>query len=181
MTLFSTNRGSNDTILISNYVYSWEMKKNFILLATLSLIFLAGCSSVPIASNTESSQAKEFLPPSEGKSGVYIYRKKTFYGAAVKRVLWADEECIGRTSNGIFFYHELEGNKENTITSEGEFSPFNLVVSMESGKLYYIEQKMMLGLLAAGTKLELINGQEAKPILLELSMGTKGNCESGLF
>jgi len=33
------------------------MKKNLILLATLSLIFLAGFSSVPIASNTESSQA----------------------------------------------------------------------------------------------------------------------------
>ncbi len=163
------------------------MKKNILFVAVISILLLTGCGSVSLVSNSESDQAKKFLPPSPGKSGIYIYRQNRFIGGGVRRGLWIDNECIGRTKNAIFYYHEVDGDKEHNISTEGEFEPYTIVIYTESGKLYFVEQKIVFGLVIGGSEIEVIDEKQAKPILLGLSRGSsfsmanKGNCTPGLL
>ena len=45
---------------------------------------LSGCASVEMVSSNETELAKQFNAPSDNKAGVYVYRKDTHFGAALK-------------------------------------------------------------------------------------------------
>jgi len=60
------------------------MKK--VLLATIvSSVILSGCSSVPMESKELTKSAQSFGTPSADNSGIYIYRKNSMVGAALKK------------------------------------------------------------------------------------------------
>ena len=59
------------------------MKKIISLIAIIAFT-LGGCASVPMESTTKSNMAKQFNTPSEGNSGLYIYRD-SFVGQALKK------------------------------------------------------------------------------------------------
>lgn len=109
--------------------------KKLLLTAVITTVFLSGCASVPMESSLENNAAKEFKVPTPETAGLYIYRDNSHFGAALKKSVWIDGECVGETAKGVFFYQELEGNKEHTISTESEFSPNDLVMYLESGKL----------------------------------------------
>ena len=144
-----------------------------ILLISLGLI---GCSvTEPVHLKTASHQAKKFIAPPVGKSAIYIYRN-SFVGAAVNRSVWIDNECVGKIENGVFLYHEVDADKDYTIYTETESSPYELVVNMKSGKIYFVEQKIRFGILKANSIIELIDEKQAMPKVVLLSMGIKGDC-----
>ena len=154
------------------------MKKS--LLAIIALMsLLSGCASVEMASDKDSNLAKQFNPPSPNKAGVYVYRKDTVVGAALKKDIWIDKKCIGETAKGVFFYEEVDGDKEHTISTESEFSPNDLVIKMKSGMLYFIEQYIKMGVFVGGAAVEQRDEETGKADLAELKMAKKGNCDGG--
>ncbi|WP_181392266.1 hypothetical protein [Vibrio vulnificus] len=49
--------------------------KTKIILCSAVLAVLSGCASVPMVDSELSDQAKQFEAPTEGKAGVYVYRR----------------------------------------------------------------------------------------------------------
>jgi hypothetical protein len=140
------------------------MYKSFIVLVFVVSMF-SGCASVPMESKDLSAKAKEFNAPSEGTSGLYIYRTSGV-GSALKKDIWVDDKCIGETAPEMFFYEEVEGNQEHKISTESEFSPNELLVTTESGKNYFIKQFIKMGVFVGGANLELSSIEQGKKYLL---------------
>lgn len=61
------------------------MNKIIFVAVLLSSMLLGGCASVPLASNAETTAAKSFPVPENGKAGLYVYRD-SFVGKALKRM-----------------------------------------------------------------------------------------------
>ncbi len=153
------------------------MNKNklALLLVALFVMLFTGCSSVPLEPKEVSDNAKSFNTPSNGKSGIYVYRD-TFVGQALIKDIWIDKKCLGETANKIFFYQAVKGNMKHTIATESEFSPNHLVLETESGKNYYIKQYIKMGLFVGGADLELMEEAEGKEAISNLDMAKKGTC-----
>lgn len=149
-----------------------------LLAMAVSIAFLSGCASVPMESAEASKSAKEFNSPGDNKAGVYVYRKDSHLGAALKKSVWIDKECVGETAKGVFFYQEVDGDKEHTVATESEFSPNDLIVSMKSGMLYFFEQYIKMGVFVGGAGIEQKDEATAKEELAQLNLAKKGNCDS---
>jgi hypothetical protein len=155
------------------------MKK--VLLATIiATASLAGCSSVPMESKDTANTAKEFNAPSQDTAGIYVYRKDTFVGAALKKDVWIGKDCVGQTAKGVFFYKEVPGNEKLEISTESEFSPNTLTINAKNGELYFVEQFIKMGAFVGGADLELAHTDTGKSEVQRLGMAVGGNCDSTL-
>ncbi len=152
------------------------MKK--VLIAATILIGLSGCATVPTASDAEMKTAKEFKNPTAEKSGIYVYRSKSAFGGALKKDVWIDDKCIGETAPGVFFYHEVDADKNHKISTESEFSPNDLMLETKGGQLYFIEQYIKMGAFVGGAGLKKVESKEAQKEILKLKMAKKGKCDS---
>ena len=149
---------------------------NFKIISVAALtLAMVGCSSVPTQSKEATQQAKLVPAPSEGKSGVYIYRSG-FMGAALKKDIWINDKCIGESAKDTFFYEEVDGNKEHKISTESEFSPNDLMLYVEAGKNYFIEQFIKMGVFVGGAGLEVVEPEKGKKEIQDLDLAVKGNC-----
>ena len=144
-------------------------------LVVIVAFILGGCASVPMKSVKESNQAKQFKPPSNGKAGLYIYRD-SFVGAALKKDVWVDGRCIGETASDIFFYEEVIGDKERTVSTESEFSPNDLMLETKKDRNYFIRQYIKFGLFVGGAGLELVDTEKGKKAVSKLELAKKGTC-----
>ncbi|MBU3826537.1 MAG: DUF2846 domain-containing protein [Candidatus Anaerobiospirillum merdipullorum] len=65
--------------------------------SALALAILAGCSaSVPTVDGTAEAQAaKQFVAPTEGKAGVYVYRRDDLMGYGLYKDIYIDGICLG--------------------------------------------------------------------------------------
>ena len=154
------------------------MKKllNLLLTAVIATAFLSGCASVPMESSLATNSAKEFKLPATDNAGVYVYRDDSSFGAALKKSVWIDGDCVGETAKGVFFYQEVEGNKEHRISTESEFSENDLVMYLESKKLYFIRQFIKLGVFVGGAGLEKKDTEEGMREVTKLNLAQKGVC-----
>jgi hypothetical protein len=150
------------------------MFKRLALITLISTVF-AGCASVPMEGIERTAAAQKFNPPTEGTSGLYIYRYGPF-GGALKKDVWVDGKCIGETAPNVFFYEEVGGDKEHKISTESEFSPNDLLIKTKSGTLYFIRQYVKIGVFVGGAGLELVEEEEGKIAVRDLEMATKGTC-----
>jgi hypothetical protein len=146
--------------------------------ATLTAtLLITGCASVDMASKTESAKAKEFNPPGENNSGVYIYRN-SFVGKALKKDVWIDGKCVGESAPDVFFYTEVEGGKNHKVDTESEFSPNALELMFESGKNYFLRQYIKLGVFVGGAGIEQIPEEQGKIDVATLEMAKLGKCSA---
>lgn len=150
--------------------------KRIIIPLALSISLLSGCATIPMESSEKSNLAKEFNSPNPDKAGVYVYRKDTHFGAALKKDVWIDKECIGETAKGVFFYHEVEGDKDHTVSTESEFSPNDLILFMKSGMHYFVEQYIKFGAFVGGAGLKQVEKEAGMKELMVLGMAKKGTC-----
>ena len=150
------------------------MCKQMLLVVLVTFLF-TGCASVPMESKEESDYAKEFNPPANGKSGLYIYRGGG-PGTALKKDIWVNDECIGESAPNVFFYIEVEGDKEHKVSTESEFSPNDLIVKVKHGLNYFIKQYIKFGVFVGGANLEVVDEKEGKEDVTKLGMAKKGNC-----
>ena len=153
------------------------MKKSLLTTILITAV-LSGCASVPMESESQSNTAKEFKTPSENTAGLYVFRKDSFVGQALKKDVWVDEKCIGETAKGIFFYEELEGDKDHTLSTESEFSPNDLVINTKSGELYFVEQEIKMGVFVGGAGLEQVDAETGKKEVSKLKLAKKGTCNN---
>lgn len=150
------------------------MKISALLVLSASLI-MVGCASVDMAPKAESTQAKQFNPPSAGNAGVYIYRN-SFVGKALKKDIWIDGKCIGESAPDVFFYTQVEGGKNHKLSTESEFSPNDLSMSFEAGKNYFVRQYIKMGVFVGGAGLELIPEAQGKADVAALELAKPGKC-----
>ena len=145
----------------------------------------AGCASVPMESLERTTAAKNFNPPSEGSSGLYVYRNTSF-GAHKKGDVWVDGKCLGATAPSVFFYEEIEGGKILNISSTWDFKlnasetylknhgpQKGLNIQVKSGMNYFIQQNINLG--GAGS-FKLVDEERGKEEVSKLDMAAKVGC-----
>jgi len=152
--------------------------KKVLIVPAIAVILLSGCASVPMESIEKSEVAKTFSTPSKGASGIYIFRKDTIVGAALKKDVWIDRKCIGETAKGVFFYHEVEGNKEHTISTESEFSPNDLILKTNSGENYFIQQYVRPGIFVGGAGLDQYDVEKGRVEVSKLTLAKEGYCST---
>lgn len=148
-------------------------KKSVVAFAVVMLF--AGCASVPMENKELSDRAKQFNAPAPGKAGLYIYRTGGV-GGALKKDILVDGKCVGESAPKVFFYEEVTGNQEHTVSTESEFSDNNVVFTPASGKNYFIRQYIKMGVFVGGANLELVSEGEGKGQVANLEMATKGTC-----
>lgn len=143
--------------------------------AAIVLVTLSGCATVPLESTEQSNLAKHFNPPSDGQAGLYIYRAMG-PGSALKKDVWVDGKCIGETAPSIFFYEEVEGDKQYTVSTESEFSPNDMELYAKAGQNYFIKQYIKMGLFVGGANLEIVNPKQGQMDVSTLDLAKKGKC-----
>ena len=129
-----------------------------------------------MASKEHTKSAQSFNTPSLDNSGIYVYRKDTIVGAALKKDILIDGECIGESAKGVFFYHEVQGNKDHTVSTESEFSNNVLTINTESGELYFIEQYIKMGAFVGGAGLKQVDRKTGEKEVLKLNLAKEGKC-----
>ena len=149
------------------------LKKNIAIAATA--ILATACATVPMESKDASSRAKQFNAPSPGQAGLYIYRGGG-PGGALKKDIRVDGTCIGESAPKVFFFTEVAGNREHTLSTESEFSPNDLKLVTQSGKNYFVEQSMKMGVFVGGAKLTVVDEREGRESVQKLELATKGAC-----
>jgi hypothetical protein len=60
--------------------------------------------------------------------------------------------------------------------TESEFSPNELLISVESGKNYFIEQFIKMGVFVGGADFKVASLEEGKADVSRLGMAVKGTC-----
>ena len=150
------------------------MVQKFLITAFVASLF-TGCASVPMGSTAESTKAKRYDAPSSGNAGLYIYRS-SFVGQALKKDIWIDGKCVGESANKVFFFEEVKGDQEHKISTESEFSPNDLLLKTESGKNYFIEQYIKMGVFVGGAGINVVGDEEGKKAVSELNLAVKGTC-----
>jgi len=152
------------------------MKKSKLALLALSVMLFSGCSTtVPLEPKEMSQSAKSFNTPPENKAGLYVYRD-SFVGKVLKKDIWIDNECLGRTANKVFFYKTIDGDKEHKLSTESEFSANSLSLKTQSGKNYFVRQYIKMGVFVGGANLEVVDEEKAKKAISKLDLAKKGLC-----
>lgn len=147
------------------------------ILSLSAALLMSGCASVDLAPQADSDKAKVFTAPSSGNAGVYIYRN-SFVGRALKKDIWINGNCVGESAPDVFFYTEVAGGKTHKVETESEFSPNALDLMVESGKHYFVEQFIKLGLVVGGADLVQVPEDAGKKAVSQLSMAKSGNCSA---
>ena len=163
------------------------MFKKIVIIALASTL-AAGCASVPMESLERTTTAKKFDPPSEGSSGLYVYRNTSF-GGHLKGDVWVDGKCLGATAPSVFFYEEIEGDKSLNLSpiSDFKFNPSEtylkkhgpqkgLNIHVKSGMNYFIEHNM--NYLGDGVpSFKLVDEEQGKEEVSKLDMAAKVACK----
>lgn len=149
--------------------------KKVVSLAVLGVSLLSGCASVPMESTEKSDEVKKFAAPSNGKAGLYIYRSG-IVGSALKKDIWVNDKCVGESASNVFFYNEVPGDAEHKVSTESEFSPNDLFVKTASGKNYFVQQYIKMGVFVGGAGLELVDEEQGKAEVAKLQLAKSGTC-----
>ena len=147
-------------------------------LVTLGLLtaLLHGCASVSMETSQANSKAKQFNQPSTGSANLYIYRA-TKVGQGLKKDIWLNDDCVGETANNMFFFKEIMGEgAEHKLSTESEFSANHLLLKAESGKSYFVEQYIKMGVFVGGANLRLVDETTAKNKIAKLNLAKTGQC-----
>jgi len=138
-------------------------------------MFLTGCATVPMEDVEKDLNAKKFIEPLDGKSGIYIYRKFG-PGTVLTKKIMIDDECIGKSAPSVYFYKEVEANKQYVISTQSEFSPNTLELYTESNKNYFVENYIKVGLFIGGADLKERDEQRAKKDIAKLKLASNSGC-----
>ncbi len=140
-----------------------------------AICLLSGCASVSMESKEKSEAVKKFDKPSPGNAGVYIFRSGG-PGGTLKKDLWIDGKCVGESAPKVFFYEQVKGDVEHTVSTQSEFSPNDLLVRTAAGTNYFIRQYIKLGVFVGGANLELVPEEEGRKEVSQLELAVGGTC-----
>lgn len=133
------------------------------LIAMLLLSMLAGCASVPMASDAADEAAKKFAVR-PGFANIYVYRNQSF-GASVAMTVAIDGVVVGRTAADTYVVVEVRPGT-HTVSSIAE-DETSLRLAAGSGQNYFVHQQPKMGWFRARSELRLVDEAEAKDDLNE--------------
>ncbi|ALS63338.1 MULTISPECIES: DUF2846 domain-containing protein [Pandoraea] len=111
--------------------------------------FLAGCASGP--KRAEMASAIPTIKTGEGR--VYFYRSSSPFGAAVQPEIRLNDEIVGSSKpGGFFFVDRPAGQYKASASTETEKT---LSFSLDSGETKYVRSSVSMGLLIGHVVLEL--------------------------
>lgn len=144
------------------------MTKTVWIVALLTLL-LSGCTSVPLGSPDVDAQLKTFSAPSEGHSGIYVYRN-SFLAPTFGRFLVLDGFYLGKTKKKIYFYKEVKAGK-HVLTTESEFENESIEFVTESGKNYFFEQYIKIGVFTPSAGVRSVPGSKGMAEVRKCNLG----------
>ena len=133
----------------------------------MSTIYLTGCATVPMASADLDKAKKEFPAPSEGKSGLYVYRNSSL-GSAYKLTVSVDGAAIGETAANTYIYKELPPGTHE-ISSESTFGNKKPSIDFQKGINYFFHQSVIFNSFG-DTTLRQVTEDEGKKGVLETKL-----------
>ena len=137
--------------------------KTFIVL----FIILKASSTFGQLSLAQQDSVAKSLSPITDKAIVYVIRP-TAYGFAIRMDVNCDTTYIGTTGAKSYIYTVLPPGKY-TFLSRSENKSY-LGVTLEAGKLYYIEQQVKMGMIYARTKINLVDEEKGKNFLAKCKL-----------
>ena len=140
------------------------MKFLFLLTSMIAVLSMAGCASVPMASETDDAAGKSFPAPAVNTAGVYIFRD-SFMGKGVKRSVSLDGTVLGETANKVYFY-KLVSPGPHTVSTESEFGNNSVSFQAAGGHNYFVRQYLKMGVVSAGANVEMVNEAEGRKEVL---------------
>lgn len=142
-------------------------KKFSILVAAIFIALLNACATTPMASKELDAEAKEFLPPLEEHSRIYLYRNEIL-GAAISMVVVLDGTLQGHTAASTYMVWDVPPG-EHTLSSHAE-DVSTLTLQTESGKTYFVWQEVKMGLMYARSLLQQVDEETGKKGVLECNL-----------
>ena len=149
------------------------MKKNYFkltLTVAIILVFIT-CSCITTQKAATTGGIDYYnIAPEAGKSLVYIARPTTF-GFAVPMNVECDGKVIGTNMGKNFIYCTAEPG-EHIFTSYAE-NTHELKITTEPGKVYYVLQKVKMGMALARCELELMDDVIGKSKLKKCNLSKR--------
>lgn len=130
------------------------------------IVLLAGCGSVPMASDQLDAQAKTFSVH-RGKANLYVFRNESM-GSPMKMDVVVDGKPVGQTVGKTYVALEVAPGK-HTVVSKAE-NDSTLDVDTKSGKNYFIWQEVKVGLISARSNLHLVDDATGKAGVAECKL-----------
>jgi len=135
-----------------------------------AVLALTACSTAKIADPAEDQRLRTMAPP-EGMALVYFVRPSSL-GSAIKMGVTADGVPIGSTHGKRYIFATLKpGKREFVSTAENKDE---LVLVVEAGKTYFIEQKVKMGIIAARNQIERLEEADGRQKLAKCKLS--GDC-----
>lgn len=141
---------------------------SLILVSLLAVISISCSSSRKVATNGGVDYYN--LQPEQGKAVVYILRPSTL-GFAIPMNIECDGKVVG-TNLGKNFIYFMADPGEHTVISYAENND-ELKLNIEAGKVYYVLQKVKMGVLMARCKLELMDVSAGKSKLVKCNLSKR--------
>ena len=120
-------------------------------------LILGGCA-VQKAPQASDQEAKKLIPTT-GKAIVYIIRP-SIIGGAIRGVINCDNQYVGSVAGMRYIFTKVDPGKHVFTGLAENSSDLELVV--ESGKTYFIVQRMRFGYVYARNKLNLLNEDDGR-------------------
>lgn len=142
------------------------IKRILVVLASLALLALGGCASVPMASPQQDAAAKQFTVPA-GQSRIYLYRNETF-GGAITIDVTLDGKKMATTAPMTYFVWDVAPGK-HTIVSKSE-NDATLTLDTQAGQPYFVWQEIKLGFLTPRSLLHKVDVTTGKTAVKECKL-----------
>lgn len=128
-----------------------------------SMFFSAGYSQ----QSEQKDSTGKLLTAFPDKAVVYVIRPTSF-AFAIRMDVKCDSVYIGTTGPKSYIYTVLTPGSY-TFLSQSENKSF-LEISLEAGKIYYLEQQVKMGIVYARTKLKLVDEEKGKSFLAKCKL-----------
>jgi Protein of unknown function (DUF2846) len=133
-------------------------------IGAITLLILAGCA----ATGPKLSEMKSSIPvlPSD-KGRIYFYRTNTFLGGAVTSEIRLNNDVVGRSNRGSFFYVDrAPGNYEVATATETEKK---VTLTLDAKETKYVRTRVGMGILVGRVIGELVSPDEAQKEMADLA------------
>jgi len=121
--------------------------------AVIALVLLSGCASGP-----QYNEVASKIPPIKSTEGrIYFYRDASLFGAAIQPSIRLNEQIIGVSQPGGFFYVDKKPGKY--VASCQTEVERKAVFTLEPGQTRYIKTTIGFGIIAGRVYPELVDNR----------------------